>query len=67
MSYEEGLRTVGLTTLETRRLRLRADKAEVYEILRGFEKTDEVKKIQRSLGWDVQQGMIGNCLKRVLI
>jgi len=32
---------LGLSTLETRRLR--ADMIEVYKILRGFEGTDEVK------------------------
>jgi len=34
MSYEERLRTVGLTTLETRRLR--ADMVKVDKIVRGF-------------------------------
>jgi len=39
---------VGLTTLETRRLR--ADMIEVYKMLRGFEGTDEVNICQRRLG-----------------
>jgi len=38
---------------------------EVYKILGGFEETDEVKKSKE--GWDVQEVMIGNCLKSVLI
>jgi len=42
------LRIVGLTTLETRRLR--ADMIEVYTILRGFGGTDEVKFFQRRVG-----------------
>jgi len=54
---------VALTTLETRRLR--ADMIEVYTILRGFERTDEVKFSKEE--WDVQEGMTGNCLKSVLI
>jgi len=48
MSYEDRLRTVGLTTLETRRLR--ADMVEVYKILRGFEGTDEVNIFQKRVG-----------------
>jgi len=39
---------VGLTTLETRRLR--ADMIKVYKILRGFEGTEEVKCFQRRVG-----------------
>jgi len=39
---------VGLTTLETQRLR--ADIAEVYKILRGFIGTDEVKNKIKWLG-----------------
>jgi len=45
MSYEDRLRRVGLTTLETRRIR--ADMVEVYKIIRGFEEKDEVKRVQR--------------------
>jgi len=41
MTYEERLRPTGLTILETRRLR--ADLLEVYNILNGFEGTDEMK------------------------
>ena len=37
-SYEERLRILGLTTLETRILR--ADLIEVFKILRGFENLD---------------------------
>jgi len=37
------LRTTGQTTLETRRL-------EVYNILKGFEGTDEIKIFQRRVG-----------------
>jgi len=44
MSYEDRLRRVSLSTLETRRLR--ADMIEVDKILRGLEGTDEVKKIR---------------------
>jgi len=43
--------TVELTALETRRLR--ADMVEVYKILRGFEGTDEVKKIQKRVGFTI--------------
>jgi len=48
MTYEERLRTTGLTTLETRRLR--ADMLGVYTILKGFEGTDELKFFQRRVG-----------------
>jgi len=47
MAYEEHLRMIGLTTLETRRLR--ADMMEVYKIVRSFEGTNEVT---------MQRGMI---------
>ena len=39
LSYEERLTKVGLTTLETRRVR--ADLIEVYKIVRGMDKVDE--------------------------
>jgi len=39
---------LGLTTLETRRLRV--NMIEVYKILRGFEGTDEVNFFQRRVG-----------------
>jgi len=55
MSYEDRLRTVGRTTLETRRLK--ADMIEVYKILRGFERTDEVKTKSREV-CELQEGMI---------
>jgi len=45
MSYEDWLSIVGLTTLETRRLR--AEMIEVYKMLGGLEGTDEIKNIQR--------------------
>jgi len=46
MLQKDRLRMVGLTTLETRRLR--ADMIEVYKILRRFEGTDlATKKIRR--------------------
>jgi len=48
MACDERLRMVGLTTLETRKLR--ADMVEVYKILRGFEGTDEVNIFQRRVG-----------------
>jgi len=48
MEYEERLRMVGLTTLETRRLG--ADMVEFYKILRGFEGANEVKFFQRMVG-----------------
>jgi len=48
MTYEESLRTTGLTTLETRRSR--TDMFEVYTILKGFERTDELKNFQRWAG-----------------
>jgi len=56
MTYEERLRTTGLTTLETRRLG--ADMLEVYNILRGFEGTDEIKFVGRRVGSRLQEGMI---------
>jgi len=48
MTYEERLRTIGLTTLETRRLSV--DMLEVYTILKGFEGTDEKTFFQRRVG-----------------
>jgi len=48
MEYEERLRIVGQTTLETRRLRV--DMVEVYKIVRGFQGTDEVKFFQKRVG-----------------
>jgi len=48
MQYEDRLRTLGLTTLETRRLR--ADMIEVFKVLGGFEGTDEVKYSQKGVG-----------------
>jgi len=48
MSYEDRLSVVGLSTLETRRLR--ADMIKVYKILRGFEGTAVVKFFQRGVG-----------------
>jgi len=68
MSYDDRLRMVGLTTLETRRLR--ADMIEVYTILRSFRVTDVVKFFQGGVGinpWDAQEVMIGNYFKSVLI
>jgi len=47
MLYEKRLRTVGLTTLETRRIR--ADMIEIYIILGGFEGTNEFNKFQRRM------------------
>jgi len=63
MSYEDCLRTVGLTTLETRRLR--ADIVEVYKILRGFEGTNEVNKIHKRVA--CTRGHDWNLFKNVLI
>jgi len=68
MSCDERLRMVGLTTLETRRLR--ADMIEVYNILRDFEETDEVKNRvcddwNRLPGW-VISGDSGNEFNRNL-
>jgi len=48
MTYEERLRTTGLTTLETRRLK--ADMLKVYNILKGFEGADEMTFFQRRVG-----------------
>jgi len=42
IANEERLRILGLTTLET--LRLKAAMVEVYRMLSGFEGTDEVQK-----------------------
>jgi len=63
MSYEDRLKMVGLTTLETRRLR--ADMIEVYKILRGFEGTDESNFSKEE--WDARKGVIRNCLKNGFI
>jgi len=63
MSYEDRLRTVGLTTLETRRLRV--DRIEVYKFLRGFKGTDEANISKE--GWELQEGMILNCSRSELI
>jgi len=60
MSYEDRLRRVGLTNLETRILR--ADMVEVCNILRGSEGTDEVKFLQRGVG-GTRESMIEKCQK----
>jgi len=46
ISYKR-LRTTGLNTLETRRVR---DMLEVYKILKGFEGTNDMKFLQRRVG-----------------
>ena len=43
-SYSDGLKILGLTTLETRFLR--ADLIEVFKILRGFDNVDPEKFFQ---------------------
>jgi len=54
---------VGLTTLETRRLR--ADMIEVYRILRGFE--EQMRHAFSKEGWKLPEGMIFNCSRSELI
>ena len=52
-SYEDRLRILGLTTLETRFLR--ADLIEVFKILRGFENLDPDRFFQ-VVGYGVRRG-----------
>ena len=48
LDYESRLKRVGLTTLETRRLR--ADMLEVYKIMNGMERIIEAKFFKRDEG-----------------
>ena len=59
-SYEDRLRLLGLTTLETRFLR--ADLIEVYKIWRGFENLDPDRFFQVIGG-----GTVLNCLRRGIV
>jgi hypothetical protein len=53
LSYEERLARIGLTTLETRRVR--ADLIEVYKIVKGCDRVDENRLFQRC-----RQGLEGH-------
>ena len=54
LNYEDRLKVVGLTTLETRRIR--ADMIEVYKILSGKDGLDEGLFFRRSSARDSLQG-----------
>ena len=54
MEYEDRLRKVGLTTLETRRVR--GDLIEVFKILNKLENVDEREFFERCRGVDVFTG-----------
>ena len=60
-SYEDRLRILGLTTLETRFLR--ADLIEVFKILRGFENLDP-DRFFRWLEIVLGGGTVLNCSRR---
>ena len=56
LTYEPRLRKLGITTLETRRLR--GDLIEVFKIIKGFDKVDYLKFFHLST-----TGLIGHNLK----
>ena len=62
-SYEDRLRILGLTTLETRFLR--ADLIEVFKILRGFENLDPDRFFQViGDGMVLRGGTVLNCSRK---
>ena len=63
-SYEDRLRILGLTTLETRFLR--AELIEVFKILRGFENLDP-ERFFRWLEMVLGGGTVLNCSRRGII
>jgi len=73
MQYEDHLRTVGLTTVEKRRLR--ADMIEVYKILRelnkqmrlknpkkGVTRGHDLKLFKKRVNLDARKFCFGNCV-----
>ena len=63
-SYDDRLRILWLTILETRFLR--ADLIEVFKILRGFENLDPDRFFQ-VIGNDVRRGTVLNCSRRGIV
>ena len=63
-SYEDQLRILGLTTLETRILR--ADLIEVFKILRGFENLDPDRFFQ-VIGDEARRVTVLNCSRRGIV
>jgi len=64
LEYEDRLKRIGLTTLETRRVR--GDLIEVFKILNNIENIDEKHFFQRSTSVDVASGLTktrGNAFK----
>ena len=62
--YEDRLRILGLTTLETRFLR--ADLIEVFKILRGFENLNPDRFFQ-VVGDGARSGLVLNCSRRGIV
>ena len=63
-SYEDRLRILGLTTLETRFLRV--DLIEVFKILIGFENLDPDRFFQ-VIGDGARRGTVLNCSRRSIV